>query len=99
MSEQATTTTAGRAALVARACRYIEECRDGAPSLQQLGASMGLSSGHLQRIFKQVTGASPRQYAEAVRLGRVKHGLQEGNNVTTALYEAGFGSARGLYER
>jgi len=44
-------------------------------------------------------GITPRQYADTQRMRRVKSGLRKGDNVTTALYDAGFGSSSRLYER
>jgi AraC family transcriptional regulator of adaptative response/methylated-DNA-[protein]-cysteine methyltransferase len=60
---------------------------------------MGLSPFHLQRTFKEVTGISPRAYADQCRLTRLKTGLQEGQAVTPSLYAAGYGSSSRLYER
>jgi AraC family transcriptional regulator of adaptative response/methylated-DNA-[protein]-cysteine methyltransferase len=68
-------------------------------TLPALGERVGLSPAHLQRVFKRVTGLSPRQYADARRLGRLKSRLKEKSTVTTALYEAGYGSSSRLYER
>src|SRR5262249_56380493 len=61
----------------------------------------GLSPAHLQRVFRRIMGITPRQYADACRLGRLKVWLRDGRTqtVTTALYEVGYGSSRGLYER
>src|SRR5262245_25661041 len=44
-------------------------------------------------------GISPRQYADACRLGRLKARLRETDTVTTAMYQAGYGSSSRLYER
>jgi len=54
---------------------------------------------HLQRTFQRSMGVTPRQYADAVRVARLKSDLRRGTDVTTALYEAGYGSASRLYER
>jgi AraC family transcriptional regulator of adaptative response/methylated-DNA-[protein]-cysteine methyltransferase len=53
----------------------------------------------LQRTFKSVLGVSPKAYIDAIRLRQVKHNLQAGHSVTTALYAAGYGSSSRLYER
>jgi len=44
-------------------------------------------------------GITPRQYADAIRVARLKSHLRKGDNVTTALYEAGYGSTSRLYEK
>lgn len=84
---------------VRAACRVIERAEDAAPTLEELGAAAGLSPYHLQRTFKAVMGVSPRQYWDARRLGRLKHNLRAGEDVTSALYGAGYGSSSRLYEK
>jgi AraC family transcriptional regulator of adaptative response/methylated-DNA-[protein]-cysteine methyltransferase len=44
-------------------------------------------------------GITPRQYADAIRVTRLKSGLRKGMDVTSAVYEAGYGSTSRLYER
>jgi AraC family transcriptional regulator of adaptative response/methylated-DNA-[protein]-cysteine methyltransferase len=68
------------------------------PSLAELGEAVGLSSSHLQRVFRRATGLSPKQYAATQRLQRFKAALKEGRSVTGAMYEVGYGSSRALYE-
>ena len=89
-------------ALAQRICRSIEaaiDAGDETPTLAALGLQEGLSPQHLQRVFKRVIGVSPRDYAEGLRLAQVKRRLRHGDAVTDALYDAGYGSSRGLYER
>lgn len=69
------------------------------PSLEGLAAATGRSPFHLQRIFKRVTGLSPKQYALRARTERLKGELRDGARVTPALYEAGHPSSRTLYDR
>lgn len=94
---------APQAGLVRRICHAIEqhlrEGSEGAPSLAALSAQISISPHHLQRTFKRLMGISPRQYADAKRLGVLKSQLKKGDDVTTALYEAGYGSSSRLYER
>jgi AraC family transcriptional regulator, regulatory protein of adaptative response / methylated-DNA-[protein]-cysteine methyltransferase len=80
-------------------CRLIEDHRDEPLTLDDLGAAVGLSPQHLQRLFKRITGISPRQYADACRLGVLKARLKERRTVIMALFEAGYGSTSRLYER
>lgn len=68
-------------------------------SLDDLATKVGLSTFHLQRIFKEIVGVSPKKYAEAKRMERFKDELRSGSDVTTAMYEAGFGSSSRLYEK
>src|SRR6266704_861035 len=85
--------------MIQRACRYIETHLDGLITLADLGKEVSVSPYHLQRVFKRVVGITPRQYVEACRLGQFKARLKEGESVTTALYDAGYGSSSRLYER
>jgi len=87
-----------QAELVRRVCHAIEAATDERTSLARLAGVAQLSPHHLQRTFRRVMGITPRQYADAVRVARLKTNLRKGNDVTTALYEAGYGSSSRLYE-
>jgi AraC family transcriptional regulator of adaptative response/methylated-DNA-[protein]-cysteine methyltransferase len=95
--DQAARPDAG-AALVRKACAFIDRRSDGPPTLEEIAAHVGLSPFHVQRTFKRVLGLSPRAYADARRLGRLKQKLKRGDDVTGALYESGYGSSSRLYE-
>jgi len=75
------------------------EAGNGVVTLAELGAHCGVSPWHLQRMFKRIMGVSPRQYADARRLARFRAGLQQGDGVAAATYDAGFGSSSRVYER
>jgi AraC family transcriptional regulator, regulatory protein of adaptative response / methylated-DNA-[protein]-cysteine methyltransferase len=88
---------ADRAALVTRACRTIE-ASDPSPTLDELASEAGLSPFHFHRLFKGVTGVTPRAYAAAHRAQRLRTALDEPDaSVTEAGYAAGFGSSGRLY--
>ncbi len=80
-------------------CRYIEQHLDEAITLAQLGKAFRQSPFHLQRRFKAALGITPRQYADSCRLRMLKRNLQNGDNVTRAMYDAGYGSSSRLYEK
>ncbi|MBW8328538.1 MAG: bifunctional DNA-binding transcriptional regulator/O6-methylguanine-DNA methyltransferase Ada [Thiobacillus sp.] len=86
-----------RNALVLQACQAIEHSAS-ALSLAQLAQQAGISPHHFQRIFKAVTGLSPKGYHKAVLARRVTASLQSAPSVTEALYDAGFNSAGRFYE-
>ena len=86
------------AALVAKACRIIEESEEE-PSLENLAETVGRSPGYFHRIFKAATGVTPKEYAAAHRSKRVREGLASGNSVTEAIYDAGFNSSGRFYEK
>ena len=85
--------------LIEQLCRHIETNLEGSLRLNDLAGQAGLSPAHLQRTFKRITGITPRQYADACRLGRLKERLKESDTVTRAMYEAGYSSSSRLYER
>src|SRR5262249_54535920 len=99
-----------RIAAVERACRYIEARVDGMEgngssdeqgvvTLAELGTHCGMSRWTRQRLFAGAGGVRPRQYADARRLKRFKAGLQQGDGVAAATYDAGYGSSSRVYER
>lgn len=83
---------------MAAACRQIESA-ERAPDLAELADTAGLSPFHFHRLFRQVTGLTPRRYAEAHRAGVVQRELARGARVADAVYAAGFGSASPFYDR
>lgn len=86
------------AAAAARACRLIEGS-DTFPPLQALAQAAGLSPFHFHRVFKNVVGVTPRQYAAAHRTRRVRTGLRGTTSITDAIYGAGYNSNSRFYER
>lgn len=85
-------------AKVTEACRIIEES-EYVPSLEDLAKSVGLSSYHFHRVFKQVTGLTPREFAAAHREKRVRNELGRSGTVTEAIYGAGYKSNSRFYEK
>jgi AraC family transcriptional regulator, regulatory protein of adaptative response / methylated-DNA-[protein]-cysteine methyltransferase len=86
------------AAKVAEICRGIESAEE-IPSLGELARKAGLSVYHFQRLFKAVTGVTPRAYAIAHRAKRIRDALaRPGPTVTAAIYDAGFNSSGRFYE-
>ena len=86
-----------RNALVIQACQAIEHAASE-PTLAHLAHQAGMSPHHFQRVFKAVTGLSPKGYHKAVQARRVTASLQAAPSVTEALYDAGFNSAGRFYE-
>jgi AraC family transcriptional regulator, regulatory protein of adaptative response / methylated-DNA-[protein]-cysteine methyltransferase len=96
--DRAESTAEQQAALVAGLCRYIDEAEQP-PTLAELAHQAGWSTYHLHRVFKQVTGLTPKAYAAANRAQRVRQQLQGGASVTEAIYGAGFNSNGRFYEQ
>ena len=89
---------AENAALVAKACRLIEESEEE-PSLEALAGAIGRSPSYFHRIFKAATGVTPKSYAAGHRATKVRRGLSSGGTVTAAFYDAGFNSSGRFYEK
>ncbi|TJV37732.1 MAG: bifunctional DNA-binding transcriptional regulator/O6-methylguanine-DNA methyltransferase Ada [Mesorhizobium sp.] len=89
---------AGNATMVAGACRRIEQSEEE-PSLAELAGAAGRSAGYFHRVFKAITGLTPKDYAAAHRAARVRQGLEDGASVTAAIYDAGFNSSGRFYEK
>lgn len=70
----------------------------GELSLSELSAAVGLSPSHLQRRFAARFGLSPAEYLAQRKLGSLRSALREGNDVSAALYDAGYGSPSRVYE-
>jgi AraC family transcriptional regulator, regulatory protein of adaptative response / methylated-DNA-[protein]-cysteine methyltransferase len=83
--------------LITAACRAIEVSA-ASLVLEELATSAGLSAHHFHRVFKRVTGLTPKAYAKAVRGRRVQSALAGAHTVTEAIYDAGFNSSGRFYE-
>jgi AraC family transcriptional regulator of adaptative response/methylated-DNA-[protein]-cysteine methyltransferase len=85
------------AAAVADACAWIE-ASETMPGLAALAARAGYARHHFLRLFRDVTGVTPRSYAEGVRARRLQAALAAGDRVAEAVAGAGFGSESRVYE-
>jgi AraC family transcriptional regulator of adaptative response/methylated-DNA-[protein]-cysteine methyltransferase len=86
-----------QAAMVTKACRLIENA-ETPPTLEQLAKPTGLSAFHFHRVFKAVTGLTPKQYAAAHRASRVRNELNRGGSVAEAIFDAGYNASSRFYE-
>jgi len=87
-----------QAQAIAAACRAIEEAEE-MPSLGALADIAGMSRFHFHRLFKALTGVTPKAYAEAHRRMRVGDELARSATVTEAIYGAGFNSNGRFYAK
>lgn len=85
--------------IVELAVRYLQDHAMRLVSLSELGQVTHVSPTHLQRVFRRVTGISPREYVEVCRLGAFKSALRESGSVIEAIFAAGYGSTSAIYER
>lgn len=80
------------------ASAYLSTHADETVTLDRLARVASMSPHHLQRRFKAIVGLSPREFQSAVRAGKLRTSLRDGRDVTTAIYEAGYGSPSRVYE-
>jgi AraC family transcriptional regulator of adaptative response/methylated-DNA-[protein]-cysteine methyltransferase len=85
------------AAAIRAACDLVE-ASETIPSLATLADRAGYARHHFLRLFKEITGVTPRSYAESVRARRLQAALQAGDRVAEAVAGAGYGSESRVYE-
>jgi len=86
-------------AAVGKARDYLDGHFDEPVRLDALGREVGMSPHHLQRTFKKAYGITPKEYQDVLRMQRLKSELRTGGSVTSAIHEAGYGSASRVYEK
>jgi AraC family transcriptional regulator of adaptative response/methylated-DNA-[protein]-cysteine methyltransferase len=83
---------------ITAACQMLEGA-DQPIKLAELASKAGMSRFHFHRVFKEITGSTPKAYASAQRLQRVRKELAQGGTVTRAIYGAGYSSSSGFYRK
>ena len=86
-----------RVARVEAACRMLDD--GDSARIGEVATAVGTTGDGLRRDFRRVLGVSPKQYADARRVERLRAELRDGTDVTSALYNVGYGSSSRLYEQ
>ena len=84
-------------AAIEKACALLRTT-ETMPSLAELADAAAISRFHFHRVFKQITGVTPRDYARSHRLGRLGQKLDGGEPIAASIYASGFGSSSRAYE-
>lgn len=87
-----------RETVIIKACRRLEQNED-LPRLEALAEEAGLSPSYFHRLFKKIVGITPRQYYLKYRTDRLRRKLADGEDVSTAIFSAGYTSLSGAYNR
>jgi AraC family transcriptional regulator, regulatory protein of adaptative response / methylated-DNA-[protein]-cysteine methyltransferase len=87
---------AEREQLITNICKTIETSEQQL-SLNELTQMAGLSPYHFQRVFKQIVGVTPKDYAKGERAKRLRDRLQQDSSITATIYEVGYESSSGFY--
>lgn len=83
---------------VINACETIAAAEE-APPLLELAEESGLSQHHFHKVFKELTGLTPKAYASALKAGKLRELLSGDTTITNAIYEAGYGASSRFYEQ
>ena len=79
---------------VSKALAYLIEHRQHQPDLSEVSASVGISDFHLQRIFTEWAGVSPKQFLQYITKESAKRHLREHSVADSALACGLSGSSR-----
>ena len=83
--------------MIKSACAFIA-IQKTTPKLQQVAGHVGLSANYFQQLFSEVLGISPRNYSNSHRQQRFRALLWQGDDISSAIYEAGFSASSRVYE-
>jgi AraC family transcriptional regulator of adaptative response/methylated-DNA-[protein]-cysteine methyltransferase len=86
-----------QARMVAQSCRLLDSSPEGI-SLARLSERFAMSPFHFHRIFRALTGVTPKQYSQAVKQRLLQHELRKDKSITQAFYDSGFSSSGHFYE-
>jgi AraC family transcriptional regulator of adaptative response/methylated-DNA-[protein]-cysteine methyltransferase len=71
---------------------------DDVPTDRELAGQLGLPERRLRELFRETLGVTPRAWLSARRAEMLRARLSDGQGVTAALYDAGYGSSSAAYE-
>jgi AraC family transcriptional regulator of adaptative response/methylated-DNA-[protein]-cysteine methyltransferase len=77
---------------------HIVKNKLNSQSLEELAVSFGVSSGHLQKMFTEWVGVTPKQFGRYMSLQYAKDLLAENKNTTEATVKSGLSSSGRLYD-
>lgn len=84
------------ATMIADICRVLDRA-DEPPTLEAMAARANLSPFHFHRLFRKITGVTPKAYVSASRARRARAALTQQPSVTQAIYDSGFQSPGRFY--
>lgn len=82
---------------VAAACRLLEQ--ETPITLEALARQLAVSPFHFHRLFKSVTGMTPKAWQQAWRARRLREALGQGAKITDAALSAGFPDNSSYYQQ
>ena len=85
-------------ATVARAIAYIRENASRQPALSEIAAAVSLSEHHLQRVFSEWAGVSPKRFLQYVTKEHARQALRESSDILSAAGDIGLSSPSRLHD-
>ncbi|MEM9261781.1 MAG: helix-turn-helix domain-containing protein, partial [Bacteroidota bacterium] len=83
---------------VARAIAYLHEHYHAQPSLEEIAEQVHMSKFHLQRVFREYAGVSPKQFLKFTTLNYAKEQLAVGASTLAAAHEVGLSGGGRLHD-
>ena len=83
---------------IARVMQYLVEHRLDQPGLDELARAARCSPFHLQRLFSDWAGISPKKFLQCLTLTHARECLQRGQNVLDAALESGLSGPGRLHD-
>lgn len=83
---------------VAKAIRYLDAQAELQPALGELAVAVGLSEGHLQRIFVEWAGISPKRFLQALTRERARACLRDSQPLVEAALASGLSGSGRLHD-
>lgn len=83
---------------MADAIRYLLQHATDQPRLADVAAAVHLSEYHLQRLFTQWTGVSPKRFLQQLTVEAAKTGLAGGQPLQALSYELGLSGSSRLHD-
>lgn len=83
---------------VAQAIRYLREHAAAQPGLSDIARAVGLSEFHLQRVFAEWAGLSPKRFLQYLTKEHARQALRANRDVLSAAMEAGLSGPGRLHD-
>jgi len=83
---------------IASALQWLCQHQQDQPALTELAAHVGLSPQHLQRMFQQWAGVTPKQYLKYLTKTRALNHLQAGQSVLDTAIQSGLSGPGRLHD-
>lgn len=89
--------TSGLASRILREVReFLDAKKTQRVAVSAIARALGISSRHLRRLFRRLTGQSPQEWVTAQKATRAKKLLQEGHSPKETAFATGFSDTRHL---